>query len=61
MALTNLPRLDRKDIVIMGDFNVNMSNDNVEKRNLTRFVQLNNVEHLINPPTRSTETTANIL
>ena len=61
LALTNIPRLDRKDIVVMGDFNVNMSSYNIEKRKLTRFGQLNNLEQLVKQPTRTTSTTANIL
>ena len=60
-AMSNIPRRDRKDIVIMGDFNVNVLSPSVERRKLIRFGQLNSLEQLINQPTRCTATTANAI
>ena len=61
LALSSISRRDRKDVVLMGDFNVNMLVRNADERKLLRFGQINNLEQLIKQPTRCTSTTANII
>ena len=60
-VLSGIPGLNRKDVIVMGDFNVNMLDEGVDKRKLIRFGQVNNLEQLISKPTRCTATTANII
>ena len=60
-ALSNIPRLDRKDVVIMGDFNINVSPDNLDAKKLTRFGQANSFEQLIKTPAHCTATWANTI
>ena len=61
LIMANISRRNRKDIVIMGDFNVIMNTNSVDERKLTRFGQLNTLEQLISQPTRCTSTTANVI
>ena len=60
-VLSEIHRIDRKDLMIMGDFNVNMATDNIDSRKLIRFGQVNDIEQLIKKPTRCTSTTANTI
>ena len=60
-VLLNIPRMDRKDVVIMGDFNVNISADSLDARQLVRFGQTNSLDKLIKTPTLCTATTANTI
>ena len=59
--ITNIPRLDCKDLVLMGDFNVDLLINNPDVRRLTRFRELNSLLQLIDVPTRVTPTTSSLL
>ena len=59
--LTNIPRIDRKDLVLMGDFNVDLLINSPDVRRLTRFRELNSLLQLIDVPTRVTPTTSSLL
>ena len=61
MVLSNVPRMDRKDIIILGDFNVNMFADDADTRKLLKFGQVNEVEQLIKKPTRCTVNTTSLI
>ena len=61
LVLSNIPRIDRKDVLVMGDFNVNMKGEKPDKNKLTRFGYTNRLEQLITKPTRCTATAANVI
>ena len=61
LTLSNIPRQDRKDIIVMGDFNVNMSGNDADKRRLIRFSQVSSLDQLIESPTRCTVNTSSMI
>ena len=61
LVLSNIHGRDRKDIVVMGDFNVNMLINNADESKVCRFGQINSLEQLINQPTRCTSTIASVI
>ena len=57
-ALLAIPHVDRKDIVIMGDFNVDISDKkHRDAKAMKYFASLNGLPQLIDCPTRCTLTT----
>ena len=61
LVLSSIPRIDRKDVLVIGDFNENMKGENPDKIKLTRFGYTNSLEQLITKPTRCTATAANVI
>ena len=61
MVISNIQRLERKDLLVLGDFNVNMLSDNTDMKKVTRFGQLNDLNQLIKGPTRCTATTSSTI
>ena len=61
--VSNIPILDRKDIVIMGDFNIDLLDKSLDAKNkkLIRFQELNSMLQFIKSPTRISPTSASII
>ena len=51
--LSNIPRLDRKDIIFMGDFNVDLLTNSPETNRLIRFSKLSSLIQTINTPQKN--------
>ena len=59
--ITVIPRIYRKDIVFMGDFNIDIVSKTPDSNKLIRFSELNNLVQKINMPTRITPTTSSTI
>ena len=59
--LSNIPRLDRKDEVFMGDFNVDLLSNSLDAKKLIRFHELNGLLQLIKTPTRISPISASMI
>ena len=61
LILSSIPRLDRKDVVFMGDFNIDLLRKNPDSKKIIRFGELNSLVQLVDLPTRVTATSSSLI
>ena len=59
--ISKIPRLDRKDIILVGDFNIDLLNNSPYAKKLLRFSELNGLLQTINKLTRISPTSTSII
>ena len=59
--ISQIPKLDRKDIVLIGDFDIDIKANYAVSRKLNRFSELNNLVQKIDTPTIVTPTSSSTI
>ena len=59
--ISKIPRLERKDIILMEDFDIDLLNNSPDAKKFLRFSELNGLLQTINKPTRISPTSTSMI